>query len=197
MEGDVVSVGLTVADMKGYGFRFTYSGAGVLIGMEMADERAVAREESLLPDLLERPGGDTPLAEVTVRALRQVPFGAIDAAARQHIRGTLGAAEVKALGPPVVDDTPRLTAAFTARKPGLPGRPDSYYLKFAVKYVELLGTGAVIRHLAEEFDTSPATMRNLISEARRRGLLTRPPVKGRAEGRLTAKGEALRRSVEP
>lgn len=191
----MVSVCVTAASMAGYGFRFTYSGGGLLIGMEIADERAVAQEESLLPNLLERSAGDPPLAKVTVRAIRQVPFGAIDAAARRYIRSTLGAAEVESLGPPDEEDPERITAAFTHRRPGRPGQPDSYYVRFAAKYVEFLGTGPVIRRLANEFEMSPATMRNLIAEARRRDLLTRPPVTGRADGRLTAKGEALLRKI--
>lgn len=92
------------------------------------------------------------------------------------------------------------------RRPGRAGRPDSFYLGWAVAYVDRLAAGSLspIRDLAadppEEITgyvsdgrtVSEATVRDLIHQARTRGLLTRSPI-GRAGGELTPKAEQLLR----
>jgi hypothetical protein len=87
------------------------------------------------------------------------------------------------------------------RRPGRAGRPDAFYARWAEAYVDRLAKGSrsPIKDLAadppfqmEGFASSTdqqarATIRAILQEARRRGLLTRPP-RGRAGGRLTPKG---------
>lgn len=78
--------------------------------------------------------------------------------------------------------------------PGRPRRPDRFCAEIAAEYTKALDTGSTkpIEDTAELMHYSPAYVRDVISKARRRGLLTRTG-RGRAGGQLTAKG---RRTLE-
>lgn len=90
------------------------------------------------------------------------------------------------------------------RRPGRGGRPDSFYLAWAVAYVERLAAGSLrpVKDLAENPPTaikgyvsdgsvtSEATVRDIIHRARERDLLTRSP-KGRPGGELSSKAQRM------
>jgi hypothetical protein len=81
------------------------------------------------------------------------------------------------------------------RRPGRRGRSDLFYAEVAARYVEFTrSSSTATKDLAGALQSSPSSARDLLSEARRRNLLTRPPVKGRQGGELTEKAiEILRR----
>jgi hypothetical protein len=77
------------------------------------------------------------------------------------------------------------------RRPGRRGRPDLFYAEFASEYVEIAKTTPhATAELARRRDYDPRYVRDLLNQARNRGLLTRPP-SGRAGGTLTPKAIAL------
>lgn len=74
---------------------------------------------------------------------------------------------------------------------GRKGRTDLDYARLAQRYVELLDSEApVIQTLSDELKLSNGTVRGLVWEARRRGVLS-PSPPGRAGGQLTDKGRRL------
>lgn len=76
-------------------------------------------------------------------------------------------------------------ATEAVRRPGGGGRESLHYAELAAAYVRHLAEGsAPIEALALELHLSKSTVRNQVSEARRRGLLT-PTQRGRAGGKLT------------
>ncbi len=79
------------------------------------------------------------------------------------------------------------------RRPGRPGKSDREFAKLAVEYVEALDQPSTrpTADVAKKRGYDPAHIRDGIHEARERGLLTRPPTKGRAGGELTAKARQL------
>lgn len=72
------------------------------------------------------------------------------------------------------------------------GREDTYLASLASQYVQLLDQGSrtPVQALASQLGQDPAEVRDLIHEARSRGLLTAAP-KGRAGGQLTERALAL------
>jgi hypothetical protein len=77
------------------------------------------------------------------------------------------------------------------RRPGKVGRPDSFYARAALRYLELVKAGASpTKALAEERHISQSSARDLIHEARSRGLLTSMG-RGQAGGQLTDKAKLL------
>jgi hypothetical protein len=83
------------------------------------------------------------------------------------------------------------------RRPGRIGRPDVWYAQVADRYVQLLrSSDTPTKTLAEEMYISASSARDVLSEARRRGLLTRPPVRGRPGGELTEKASKLLQAKE-
>jgi len=98
----------------------------------------------------------------------------------------------------------KLGSEMRRRRPGRAGRTDSYYLVWAVAYVKRLAAGSrrpvkdltehppkVITGYVSDGDvTSEATVRDLIHQARVRGLLTGSPA-GRPGGELTPKAERM------
>jgi hypothetical protein len=105
----------------------------------------------------------------------------------------------------------RLGSKMARRRPGRAGRSDSFYLAWAVAYVDRLAAGSrrpvkdlaehppvVIRgYRSDDHFTSQATVRDIIHQARKRGLLTTSP-SGRPGGELTAKAERMmKRPVAP
>lgn len=91
-----------------------------------------------------------------------------------------------------------------ARRPGRAGRSDIYYAIWARAYVEWLRLGsktpvkdlatappvAIAGYSSGEKSWSEGTIRDVLREARHRGLLTRSPA-GRAGGELTPKCVSL------
>lgn len=77
------------------------------------------------------------------------------------------------------------------RRPGKVGRPDSFYARVAVRYLEHVRAGASpTKALAAERHISPSSARDLIHEARTRGLLTSMG-RGQAGGQLTERAKDL------
>lgn len=81
------------------------------------------------------------------------------------------------------------------RRPGRVGRSNQFYAERARVYVEETARGPKpIPRLASDWNLNEASVRSLLHEARRRGLLTAAP-RGRAGGQLTAKAKRI--LVEP
>lgn len=146
-------------------------------------------------------------AELTARALRRLPIGAMDREARAAWEAKIRGARLTVSASVVATDAdgrivqsgssepqlaPGLAAYLTeatvnAARPGRRGRPDREYALIAGRYVELLGGGpGAARRLATEQNLSASQVRSLLYEARRRGLLTDAP-RGREGGALTPK----------
>jgi hypothetical protein len=91
-----------------------------------------------------------------------------------------------------------------ARKPGRAGRPDTYYAIWSEAYVERIRAGSrtpvkdlaldppvrIQGYVSDTNKASPATIRDILTEARHRGILTSSP-SGRAGGELTTRGKKL------
>ncbi len=77
------------------------------------------------------------------------------------------------------------------RRPGKTGRPDAFYARIALRYLELVRVGSSpTKALAEERHISQSSARDLVHEARSRGLLTSTG-RGQAGGQLTKKARDL------
>lgn len=74
--------------------------------------------------------------------------------------------------------------------PGRRGRSDIHYAEIARLYVGLLEGPAPVKALATQLGLKEQAARDLIRQARRRGLLT-PPEHGRAMGALTPRAREL------
>lgn len=97
-----------------------------------------------------------------------------------------------------------LGSTMVKRRPGRAGRADDFYLAFAVAYVARLAKGsrrpvqdlaerppkAIKGYVSSSSKASAATVRDIIHEARERGLLTRSP-DGRPGGELTPKADQM------
>lgn len=126
----------------------------------------------------------------SARLLRRVPFGELVADAREML---IRRAQK-------MPDLPQLQrvhdlAAALAERPGRRGRQDIEYARIAREYVARLDEPAPVRALSEALFLSEQRTRNVLMEARQRGLLTTPP-KGRAGGKLTAKAKAILKEAE-
>jgi hypothetical protein len=75
-------------------------------------------------------------------------------------------------------------------RPGRIGRDDLWYAQLAAAYVANIGSKTPVRDLAQRLHISESQLRNLLYEARRRGLLTSAP-RGKAGGSLTDKAREL------
>jgi hypothetical protein len=78
------------------------------------------------------------------------------------------------------------------RRPGRRGRNDEFYADIALRYWLLMadGNSTPTAALARQMSYSPQRIRDLVHEARSRGLLTKSPP-GRAGGELTPKTQEL------
>lgn len=80
------------------------------------------------------------------------------------------------------------------RRPGKVGRSDHFYARVAYRYLELVRAGpSPTRALADERHISQSSARDLVHEARARGLLTSMG-RGQAGGHLTDKARTLLQS---
>ncbi len=127
-------------------------------------------------------------------ALDTVPDGGVSARLLRCIRLSdlqeLVAASLSDHG----DDGPASGLLAGIGRPGTAGRPDRYFAEWAFAYAKKLAEGSrsPIKDLAAEHGRSPGQVRDLIHDARVRGLLSRER-QGRAAGSLTAKAIRLLR----
>ena len=84
-------------------------------------------------------------------------------------------------------------AAPEAKRAYRRGRPDSFYALVAKRYCKVIESGKrnPVQKIAHSIGESESKVRDMILQARKRGLLTRPPKQGRIGGLLTPKGQAL------
>jgi hypothetical protein len=167
-----------------------FDAAGAVVRFEVVAERAGSSGVQLASDA-HRPAG----VPLSARLLHDLPAGQIIAAARSYL------AEAASSAPP--GDSPDLAAArqhFAAalrERPGRRGRTDLEYAKVAREYADLVAAGdeGPVLTLAKRLIAAESTIRNQLTEARKRGLLTstRP---GRAGGRLTARATRILKDAE-
>jgi hypothetical protein len=85
---------------------------------------------------------------------------------------------------------PKGWATNLAKRPGAAGKSDLHYARVAA-YVQHLDQPKPVVLLAKKVKLKPSQVRSILYEARRRDLLTDPPVKGRPGGELTPKAWEL------
>jgi hypothetical protein len=139
---------------------------------------------TIRPSIAHAPGGlvtgdlrDIPLHEISLQALMYLRTG-------EPPDGWEGS-RYKPLQPP------KGWATNLAKRPGRAGRGDVHYARVATQYVGVLDQPKPLIALAKQLRLKPSQVRSMLYEARRRGLLTDPPVKGRAGGELTKKAHDI------
>ena len=118
--------------------------------------------------------GPAETEEITSALLRKVPIERLIRLAQQGL-------------PAEIAELPwREWVSIDPSRPGRPGRPDIEYAQIAETYVRiwLSGVPKPTEHLAEQVYLSPRQVRNVLGQARKRGLLT-PAPRGKAGGELT------------
>jgi hypothetical protein len=123
-------------------------------------------------------------AEITARFLKSIRFGDLLEPARQ------GLAELAS--DPLWAEAASMWGFLREQpRPGRAGHPDKVYALVALRYVRALERGSArpVADVAKAMGLSRSRVRDLLHEARRRGLLTRPP-RGRAGGEMTELGWA-------
>jgi hypothetical protein len=111
---------------------------------------------------------------ITATLLRKVPIERLVRLAQQGL-------------PTKIAELPwREWASIDPSRPGRPGRSDIEYAQMAEMYVRIWDSGVpnTTEHLAEQVSLSPTQVRNILGQARKRGLLT-PAPRGKAGGELT------------
>jgi len=156
--------------------------------------------ENLNPELVSWEGPrpkppDTPSGGLTARNLRKLTLGRALSAAYRHLDrhyqrdphpDSLLGQSIQRFAAQAISEP---------RQPGRRGRGDAFYAHVASAYVEAITQGsrkpvkdaALALSKAWSGTYEDTYVRDLLNEARHRGLLTRPP-KGRAGGELTEKG---------
>lgn len=191
---------------------------GLVVWGEAADHRfrlTVAPDSRVTELVVTAPDGGA----ISSRKLREIPIVRMQRAISQKVeeQAELDAAELDTLQVPpgrpdltrgVADRRAYLTARAAAwpdftERPGRPGRPDVEYARVAALYVKCVRDDPrPIDALKSELDRlardplshlSKSSVRNLVSECRRRGLLTKVG-QGRAGGQLTTKAKELLRA---
>lgn len=168
-----------------------------------------ARFPGLYFDVRFRPGGELQsfttargahAPPLTARQIREVPIGAICDVARsvliERIDSRAADTSLTAKERRALRKVAERWAADFAEQPrtGPKGRDLHDYALLAAQYVELLGHPNPVEMLAERLHLSVQQTRNLVWQARRRGLLT-PVRQGRAGGNLTETALALLREA--
>jgi len=179
------------------------------------DGHPVLGELCIYPsDIRRKPWSSRPTAPprggITTRLLRKLSLGRhsavvrgqIDEAASESPEGP-GTGEsssvedfnrelVRALGFQAPDDRGRGTTP-RRRGPGRPGRPDTFYARIAERYVKELeeGNPHPTAAVASDSHYSQANVRDMVHEARARGLLSPAPRKGLPGGWLTVRAREL------
>ncbi len=182
--GDRVVSRVGHSQFPGFVFSITFDNDGVPVGFavypyvrsELSD--IAGRFFSGKPDPL--PTGFPP---VTATLLRTIPIGQLTKAARRAL------SEDRMIDAP---EWPAIASAANRRPPGRPGRPDLHYAHLAADYVELVSSGRPpLPDLAAQREEGRRSIRDQISEARRRKLLTKPAIRNTSGGELTPKAIAL------
>jgi hypothetical protein len=91
---------------------------------------------------------------------------------------------------------PREWATTLSKRPGQRGRNELDYALVAAKYVSHLGSHQPVVDVAKDLHLSTSQVRNILYQARRRGLLTGKDRQGKAGGDLTPKALELLRQHE-
>ncbi|MDP8975154.1 MAG: hypothetical protein M3N28_02075 [Actinomycetota bacterium] len=127
-------------------------------------------------------------------ALREVPDGGVSARLLRCIRLTDLQQLVMSELPATSGASGQPTRSARVGRPGSAGRPDRQYAEWAFRYAKKLAEGSrsPIKDLAAEHGRSPGQVRDLIHDARVRGLLSKER-QGRAAGSLTPKAIQLLR----
>ncbi|HSH59661.1 MAG TPA: hypothetical protein VK988_08500 [Acidimicrobiales bacterium] len=130
-------------------------------------------------------------------ALQEVPDGGVSARLLRCIRLTDLQQLVMSELPPTSTAVGQRTGGARVGRPGSAGRPDRQYAEWAFRYAKKLAEGSrsPIKDLAAEHGRSPGQVRDLIHDARVRGLLSKER-QGRAAGSLTPKAIQLLRGDE-
>lgn len=124
---------------------------------------------------------------ITARMMHSLPVGELQRAAvlieRRHL------SHLATMSPRFVEWAEAMKAA---PRPGRRGRDDRFYAALARDYVVVLSTSSSpVADLGEKYAMSRSQVRNLLHEARQRGLLTTPATRGQAGGELTDRARAL------
>ena len=79
------------------------------------------------------------------------------------------------------------------------GRPDIFYARVARDYEALFLAGVknINQQIAKHMKVSPSKVRDMIYQARHRGLLSNAPAQGKKGGTLTAKAKTLLQENKP
>jgi hypothetical protein len=157
---------------------------GELIGLEVGD-----------PALFRH--GDGEPQPISARLLRRIPFGELERSARESLKWELATrfhSENAGVRASLGDGGQQLRESLRVDPhPGKRGRQDVIYASLAAEYVERLASSEhPVKDIASDWDYSESRVRNMLSEARRRGLLTRP-ASGLAGGQLTSRAKELLR----
>ena len=95
-----------------------------------------------------------------------------------------------------IPQPPKGWATNLAKRPGRTGKGDVHYARAAAAYVGILDQPKPVVMLAKKLKLKPSQVRSTLYEARRRDLLTAPPVDGRPGGELTPKALDLLRQYD-
>lgn len=131
-------------------------------------------------------------------ALEDVPDGGVSARLLRCIRLTdLQHLVMSKLGTGSSADGRQGGGAARVGRPGSAGRPDRQYAEWAFRYAKKLAEGSrsPIKDLAAEHGRNPGQVRDLIHDARVRGLLSKER-QGRAAGSLTPKAIRILRGED-
>ncbi len=136
-----------------------------------------------------------PVTTIGATTLRSIPFGEIERLVRARIGkdfGGVAAIEGSALS---AADLKRLeglaSSVGDARRGALKsGMDDAFYARIAQVYVAAAKSKSPVKAVADQVHYPRNTVANMLSEARRRGLLT-PTSPGRSGGVLTAKAKQI------
>jgi hypothetical protein len=175
-------------EFPGWRFTVTFSYEGTAVGFAVMAPGPVATGWQYPGRPARR--SSPPTAGVTARWLRSIPIGEIQDAAR---RGFVGRLQQSPSDAELGEHWGTVFAE--APKPGRRGRDDRAYAEMAALYVAELADNprSAVQTLGDRLGYAGSQVRSILSEARRRGLLTKPPARGIAGGQLTAKATALLR----
>jgi hypothetical protein len=185
-----IEVLLAHLDFPGLGFVLVIDGEGRTLSWTVADGHQFDEEWFV---------NDPPTQSITARLIRRVPFAQLERAAAAEIVVDLDFLLSDKAAAELPSGDAAYLAALRARvvKPRGRGRSfdDGHYAAVADKYVKAVRAGH--RSPAEtvardpEFNAAPNTVKNWLTEARKRKLLTEAPTAGKPGGSLTKKARQL------
>jgi hypothetical protein len=186
---------VTVSDLPpvfSAAFRLRHADKDRYLSVEV--EAAKEGEALAMSEITIRAGRDHPPGGVVTNDLRLVHLHKLSREMLSMIRAgesSTGAKDAKTWLSP-----PREWVKQLAVRPGRRGHSDFDYALTAAQYVERLGSKTPLADLAKHLDVSQSQARSMLGKARHLGLLTEPPVRGRAGGELTAKAIEILRTHE-